>query len=82
MLTFNFDYHRCFIQSLQKRPKRSSDIVYDFAPGEKKRLTNWIREKNNDRKAFPELFDDGKNGLDDVILLYKTIAFFYFIIVV
>ena len=52
-------------ESLQKRPKRSSDIVYDFTPGEKKRLTNWIREKNNDRKAFPELFDDGKNGLDD-----------------
>ena len=28
-------------------------------------MTQWIREKNHDRKAFPELFDDGLNGLHD-----------------
>ena len=28
-------------------------------------LTDWIREKHHDRKAFPELFDDGKMGLHD-----------------
>ena len=50
---------------MKKKPKRNADVVHDFAPGEKKKMTQWIREKNHDRKAFPELFDDGLNGLHD-----------------
>ena len=52
-------------KSLKKKLKRNSDLVHDIAPGERKKLTNWIREVNHDRKAFPELFPDGKCGLHD-----------------
>ena len=40
-------------------------MVHDLAPGERKKLTRWIREENHDIKAWPELFHDGLNGLYD-----------------
>ena len=52
-------------EPLKKKPRRSSDLVYEIAPGERKKLTNWTREKHHDRKAFPELFPDGNCGLHD-----------------
>ena len=50
---------------MKKKTKRNANITHDYAPGERKKLTQWNREKNHDRKAFPELFDDGLNGLHD-----------------
>ena len=49
----------------RKKPKRCADLVHEIAPGERKKLTNWIREENHDITAFPELFPDGLNGLHD-----------------
>ena len=50
---------------MKKQPRRSSDFVHEIAPGERKKLSEWIREENHDRKAFPELFHDGQFGLHD-----------------
>ena len=52
-------------EPLRKKTKRSSNFFYEIAPGERKKLNDWIREENHDTKAFPELFPDGKNGLHD-----------------
>ena len=52
-------------EHLKKKTTRSGDTVHDIAPGEKKKLTHWIREKDHDIKAWPELFPDGLNGLYD-----------------
>ena len=61
----------CFIFSvntsdepLKKKPRRCSNFVHEVAPGEKKKLSNYIREENHDTKAFPDLFHDRKNGLN------------------
>ena len=43
--------------------KRKSKKIIDYAPGEKHLPTNWIREKNHDEVAFPELFTDGKGSV-------------------
>ena len=59
---------------MKKKPKRSSETVHDIAPGEKKKLTHWIREKNHDIKAWPELFPDGLNGLYDPNRIRKISA--------
>ena len=52
-------------EPLKKKPRRSSDLVYEIALGERKKLTYWTREKHHDRKAFPELFPGGNCGLHD-----------------
>ena len=39
--------------------------MHEVAPGEKKKLSDWLRDENHDIKAFPELFPDGRNGLND-----------------
>ena len=52
-------------EPLRKRPKRCSDFTHEIAPGEKEKLSDWIREENHDTKAFPELFHDGKCGIHD-----------------
>ena len=39
--------------------------MYDYAPGQEFVPTNWIREKNHDEIAFPELYTDGKGGVHD-----------------
>ena len=36
--------------------KRKGKKMYDYAPGEKGVPTNWIREKDHDTVAFPELY--------------------------
>ena len=46
-------------------------------PGEGKIPTNWIREKNFDVIAFPELFCDGKGGLNAERKIKLTIGDFY-----
>ena len=45
--------------------------------GEGKIPTNWIREKNFDVIAFPELFCDGKGGLNAERKIKLTIGDFY-----
>ena len=44
--------------------KRKEKKIYDYAPGEKQLATNWIREKDHDQVAFPELYSDGKGGIN------------------
>ena len=46
------------------RPSRKNNKVYDYAPGEKAVPTDWIREKDHDIIAWPELYCDGKGGLN------------------
>ena len=47
------------------KKKRKGGKVYDYAPGQNYVPTNWIREKNHDEIAFPELFTDGQGGVHD-----------------
>ena len=47
------------------KKKRKGGKVYDYAPGQNYVPTNWIREKNHDEIAFPELFTDGQGGVND-----------------
>ena len=44
--------------------KRKTKKVIDMAPGQSKVPTNWIREKDHDTIAFPEIFSDGKGGIN------------------
>ena len=44
--------------------KRKAKKIYDMAPGQGQVPTNWIREKDHDQIAFPELFTDGKGGVN------------------
>ena len=44
--------------------KRKAKKIFDLAPGQGKIPTNWIREKNHDVIAFPELYPEGKGGVD------------------
>ena len=39
---------------------RKAKKIYEYAPGQGQMPTNWIREKNFDIIAFPELFPDGQ----------------------
>ena len=52
-------------EPLLKKTKRSSDIVHVIAPGQTKKLSYWLTEENYDINAFPDLFPDGKGGLED-----------------
>ena len=52
-------------EPLRKKQKRDSDEIHEIAPEEKKKLSRWIKDKNHDLKAFPELFHDGQYGLND-----------------
>ena len=45
--------------------RRKAKKIYDVAPGQGKIPTNWVREKDHDTIAFPELFTDGKGGVND-----------------
>ena len=47
------------------KKKKKDDNFYSYAPGEEFSPTNWIREKNHDKIAFPEIFTNGKGGLND-----------------
>ena len=45
--------------------KRKAKKIYQYAPGQGQIPTNWIREKDHDVIAFPELFPNGKGGVND-----------------
>ena len=47
------------------RKRRKGGRIYDYAPGQEQAPTNWIREKNYDEVAFPELYTNGKGGVND-----------------
>ena len=51
--------------------------MYNYAPGEHQCATNWIREKNHDEVAFPELFTDGKGGVNYERAIKLTKGDFY-----
>ena len=52
-------------QPLRKKLKRNSDLVHVVAPGQRKKLSNFLTEEDHDVNAFPDLFSDGKGGLND-----------------
>ena len=62
---------------MKKKLKRLGKKIYNIAPGEGKIPTNWIREKNFDVIAFPELFCDGKGGLNAERKIKLTMGDFY-----
>ena len=53
------------------RKKRKGGKVYDYAPGQEFCPTNWIREKNHDEIAFPELYTTGTGGINDESRIVK-----------
>ena len=53
------------------RKKRKGVTVYDYAPGQEFCPTNWIREKNHDEIAFPELYTSGTGGINDETRIVK-----------
>ena len=57
--------------------KRKAEKVIDYAPGEKQCPTNWIREKDHDKIAFPELYTDGKGGVNDERTVKLSMGDFY-----
>ena len=50
---------------MRKLPKRNGDIVHVIAPGQRKKLSNWLSEEDHDINAFPDLFPNGRCGLND-----------------
>jgi hypothetical protein len=46
-------------------PKRNSDVVHVIAPGQRKKLSQWLSEEDHDINAFPDLFPNGRCGLND-----------------
>ena len=50
---------------MKKAPKRNSDFVHVIAPGQRKKLSSWLAEEDHDINAFPDLFPNGKCGLND-----------------
>ena len=58
-------------EPLVKKTKRNTDIVHIIAPGERHKLSYWLSEENYDINAFPDLFPDGKGGLNDPSRLKK-----------
>lgn len=52
-------------EPLVKKTKRSSDIIHVIAPGQRHKLSCWLTEENHDINAFPDLFPNGKGGLND-----------------
>ena len=51
-------------KTIKKRLHKEGQL-YEIAPGEGKIPTNWLREKDFDITAFPDLFPDGKFGFHD-----------------
>ena len=51
-------------RTVKKRLHKEGQL-YEIAPGEGKIPTNWLREKDFDITAFPDLFPDGKFGFHD-----------------
>ena len=47
---------------IMKKRLNKEGLLYEIAPGEGKIPTNWLREKDFDITAFPDLFPDGKFG--------------------
>ena len=52
-------------EPLLKKTKRSSDTIHVVAPGQRRKLSNWLMEENHDTNAFPDLLPDGKGGQHD-----------------
>ena len=50
---------------IRKIPKRNGDIVHIIAPGQRKKLSSWLAEEDHDVNAFPDLFPNGRCGLND-----------------
>ena len=50
---------------MRKATKRNSDLVHIVAPGQRKKLSYWLTEEDHDINAFPDLFPNGKCGLND-----------------
>ena len=50
---------------MRKLPKRNGDVVHVIAPGQRKKLSNWLSEEDHDINAFPDLFPNGRCGLND-----------------
>ena len=50
---------------IMKKRLNKEGLLYEIAPGEGKIPTNWLREKDFDITAFPDLFPDGKFGFHD-----------------
>ena len=50
---------------MKKKLKRNSDLVHVVAPGQRKKLSNFLTEEDHDVNAFPDLFSNGKGGLND-----------------
>ena len=61
----------------QMKYKRKAKKIYDIAPGQGKIPTNWIREKDHDTVAFPEIFTDGKGGVNEERTYKLTKGDFY-----
>ena len=62
---FNYDKEVCLVDKSPEATVRSENIGgYSFAPGEDKPISNFLTEKNWEIRAFPMMFPNGLNGLD------------------
>ena len=52
-------------KNLKVKKKRKNEKYYDYAPGEEQCLSNWIREKDLEEVAFPEIFTTGQCGYNN-----------------
>ena len=50
-------------EPVKKKTKRCSDVVHVIAPGQRKKLSNWLNGEYHDVNLFPAFFSDGKCGL-------------------
>ena len=57
--------------------QRKARKIYDLAPGQGQVPTNWIRDEKFDVIAFPELFPDGKGGINQERKVKITKGDFY-----
>ena len=52
-------------QPLIKKTRRSAHTAHVIAPGQRHKLSNWLTDENHDINAFPDLFPNGRGGLND-----------------
>ena len=57
--------------------QRKAKKTYNYAPGQNVIPTDWIREKDHDEVAFPELYSEGKGGINAKRLVKTTKGDFY-----
>ena len=57
--------------------QRKAKKIFEVAPGQGKIPTNWVREPNHDVIAFPELYVDGKGGINEERKVKITKGDFY-----